>query len=56
MKRETLEELITFNRQTQNETQKRTCQILGLLHHHEGRIRQEQVATLAIGGKIHSVG
>jgi hypothetical protein len=29
---------------------------LGLLHHHEGRIRQEQIVALAIRKEIHSAG
>jgi len=31
-----------------------TFQMIGILHHHEERIRQEYIASLAIGGEIHS--
>jgi regulator of PEP synthase PpsR (kinase-PPPase family) len=63
LNREKLEELRDFNRQIQEESQywrqredeleKELAKCQGLLHRHEGRIRQEQIATLAVGGEIH---
>jgi hypothetical protein len=63
LNREKLEELRDFNRKIQEESwywrqredelEKEISKCTGLLHHHEGRIRQEHIATLAVGGEIH---